>query len=671
MLEGSARESLRELVVFSGDHEPLIFRRRRGSARADEERIYLEHHSRQYVERLAASGVNWYRMHFFKGFGLKHERQEIDLAAGLAALCHECGIRVELYTQFGTLQYETFLDEVPESRDWVQVNQLGQPITITYGHQDFRWMPCVSRDGYWRYLQEVVRVGIEEVGADGFGFDNVALGTEPESCHCPACREGFVRFLKEKYRTDGPEGRAAARERFGFDVLDYVAPPTWNRWCQPVDYRVIISPVTQEWVQFRCEMQRRRFEQMERHIRSLSDEVVIEYNVYPPWGTNAAFWHGIDMARLLPHLDAFWNERDFGCQYTDDGRLLHRTHAYKLARAAGKFTFTSHQGRTAQHAKLAAAESLVFNSGLLGAAAAGMADLKQLRKDRPELFTGRPLGQVAMFESSRSLANNSVDTHYTSVLVTQALLAGHVPFELMFGEELPGLGAVKVLVLPDVECLPDAMAATIIDYVRVGGGLVATDCTGWYDHWRRLRPANVLEELFGRMPDLPSGGSPSSYDGPLKGPQGQTIRHQTGRGRAVYIPRVEPVQPFSYRQEDWRIDQKYWHRPENWRQIAADVTWAAGDELAFRLEGPEWIVADAHILADGSTAVHLLNYKPDQPSPGMRLFLKGRSSTASIVSPGCDVGRLSVRQEPGWTAVEVPAFDYYAIVHLAPLATAQ
>jgi len=660
MFDCTARESLKGVVVFAGEHEPLIFRRRRGSARVDEQQRYLDSHTPEHVRKLADAGVTWYRMHFFKGFGLKHEAEEIELARRLTELFHEYGIRVELYTQYGTLQYETFLDECPEASDWVQTNELGQPITITYGQQDFRWMPCVCRDGYWEYLKEVLRIGIEQIGADGFGFDNVALGTEPESCHCDNCRRAFVDYLKSKYSLDTPEGKASAKERFGFDVLDHIRPPTWNRWSQPVDYRVVISPVIQEWVDFRCESLRRRFAQTHDYIRSLSEEVVIEHNVYAPWGTNAAFWNGIDMPRLLPYLDAFWNERDFSCDYTKDERLLHRTHAYKLARAAGKVVFTSHGRGRSGSGKIAAAECLAFNSGVLGGAG-GMSELKSLRADRPELFTGRALGEVAMLESSRSLATNSVDTHYASVLATQALMAGHVPFELVLDEDLADIGRCRLLILPDVECVSNDMAEIIINYVRSGGGLVMTDRTGWYDQWRRLRPENVLTKMFGVLPSLPprSGGR---YNSPQPGPECDPIRAELGQGRAAYLGRLIPKVPFSYDQSDWRIDRKYRHRPTNWKQFVEQALWA-GRELSFSMIGPEWIVADVHVLADSSMSVHLLNYKSNKAVSGLSITLKGRpGSEASLVRPGHEDIPLSARQGEDGVTIEVPGFDYYAIL---------
>lgn len=145
MLEGSARAALRKPFVMSGNQEPLIFMRRAGYAGAGFAERYLAGHSEEAVKRMADSGITRFRMHFFKGFGLKHERPEIDMSVRMSELCHKHGIRVQLYTQWGTLQYETFKDEVPDVENWVQINYLGVPCIIIYGHHGFRWRLCTTR----------------------------------------------------------------------------------------------------------------------------------------------------------------------------------------------------------------------------------------------------------------------------------------------------------------------------------------------------------------------------------------------------------------------------------------------------------------------------------------------------------------------------------------------
>jgi hypothetical protein len=213
MRKGRDLGVLERPLVIAGSHEPLIFRRRTGYASAYE------------AEGLARRGVTWVRSHFFKGFGLAAEREEIEMARRFVETCHRHGLKVELYTQFGTLQYEAFLAEEPGMLSWCAVGLDGQPWTITYGHHDFRAQPCLVRQGYWRYFEKVLEAGLQ-IGGDGFGFDNVCNTKTPDICYCPECRRAFVEHLKARYRPDTPEGARRAEERFGFAVLDHVRLPT-------------------------------------------------------------------------------------------------------------------------------------------------------------------------------------------------------------------------------------------------------------------------------------------------------------------------------------------------------------------------------------------------------------------------------------------------------------
>jgi len=657
MLKGSAIESLNGVFYYTGSHEPLMFRRRTWGGVADEEERFKYEHSEEAVKAIAKRGITWIRWHFFKGFGLKHEAEEIEMTKKFTKLCHEHDIRVQLYTQWGTLQYETFLDEEPDVEKWVQVDFMGQHPSVNYGPQMFRWLPCATRDGYWEYLKKVVEVGIKEVHGDGFGFDNVGLAGEPASCHCPDCRAGFVKFLKEKYRVDTEAGRALAKERFGFSLLDHIQPPVYTKWVQPIGCYNIQNPVMQEWTEFRCETVRMRLEQMQKHIRLLSKDVVIEYNVYPAYGFNAAFWGGVDMVRVMPYLDAFFNEQDRLAEYTDDGRLINRTRSYKLARASGKKVFIVHgHGRSPEQRLLSGAESMVFNSGLIGGVeyltskgAKGcpeMDDLFRFRRDCPELFGGKPDGEVAFFESARSLSYSSIEVHYSNVLAYQGLTAGHIPFEIVSDEKLSGVDNFKVLVLPNVECITDEMRDRIVSYVKSGGGFVMTDHSGMYDKWRRRLPQNALAVLFSEE---------------LKG---DVVRAEAGRGRVVYIPKLQEVRPYSYRPEDWYIDPRHWHRPKNWKELVSSVIWAAGGKFDFSVKAPEWIVTDPQSPATGGKAIHILNYKAGRTPKGVTLTLKwnGKTPSATLYQSACEPKAVKTRAGKAVTTITLPAFGYYGVV---------
>jgi beta-galactosidase len=269
-------------MIQVGKHEPLSFRRRTGNCRTNEIEIWQREHSEEVVEKLAARGINWVRTHFYKGNGLKAEASEMELTRQFVQLCHQHGLKVQLYTQFGTLQYETLLAEHPDMESWACVNEHSEFVRIRYGHQGFRYKPCFVREGYWKFYKTVLRKGIQDIQGDGFGFDNVEGPSEPDSCHCPECRAAFVTFLKQRYPT--PQ---AAEERFGFPVLDHITPPVFNHLNPPITCRIVKDPVMQEWMEFRCENMRRRFEEIWNFAKKLKPDMMLEYNVYPPTARTA------------------------------------------------------------------------------------------------------------------------------------------------------------------------------------------------------------------------------------------------------------------------------------------------------------------------------------------------------------------------------------------------
>ncbi len=643
---------LTEPVVLCGNHEPLIFRRRTGNAAAWEAERFAYEHSEDLVKKLAARGTTWVRTHFFKGYGLEAEREEIEMTRAFTELCHAHGIKVELYTQWGTLQYETFLTEAPEMLDWCAVNEDGRHTSITYGHQDFRYKPCVTREGYWSYLKKVLEVGIKHVKADAFGFDNVGHPSEPESCHCDECRRAFREYLKAKYRVDTPAGRARATERFGFAALDHVEPPRFNRWNPMVIYRVLKNPVMQEWLEFKCDAVARRFEETWRFIKGLKRDMVVEYNVLGDFGCNNAWYGGTDIHRLLPWADAFWNERAPNYPGWSPGKPFHhRVHPLKLGQAYDAVVFDWHAGKTAEERKLSLAEGLAFNQGhvsgfgymvdFANGSFPEADDVIAFRRANGALFDGaRSAAQVGLVEHARSLNYDCVQTQYSQVLAFASLLAAHQPFNLVPEILAADLKRHDAIVLANAKFLSDAEAKTVLDYVRSGGTAVVTDETGLYDDWARRRREGALA-------------------GMLKGERGEF-----GKGRFVYIPRLEPVTPFVDVPSEWEIDPDKWHLPKNFKAFADAVRWALGGRARVEVSGPTGLVAEANAMKDGRLIVHLLNYNLRSPARNASVTVRGHVTAATLCSPWAKPKTLRLRKTRDGFVVPVGTVARYAILEL-------
>ncbi|MGA2068629.1 MAG: hypothetical protein ABSG86_26900 [Thermoguttaceae bacterium] len=656
------------LIDAGGTHEGYLFTVRRGGQRLDARRQYEHAQSAEVIQGLARQGVEVFHTHLYKGFGMAAEKAEMEDAVRVAAIAHRAGMKVDSYIQWNSLMYETFFAEEPRAKDWVERDALGQPILLTYGYQQsFRYRPCFANREYLDYLKRVVRFAVEEVKTDFIHFDNFDLNPEPESCHDATCTAGFREFLRRKYT---PQER---RERLGFDNVDFVNPPQWNGGNRPDAMRVIFDPVIQEWIDYRCQVMADALRQMAGYARSLNPEVAIEINPGGVTGDNRAWAHGIDHARLLPLTDAFWSEEGNTPGLAADGRLVSRIRSYKLARAFHNIMLTYVAGDP-----LAMAESLAFNqtfgcAGFVGTATGnGALDAETLRylafyRRHRELFRGtRDAGGVAVFRSYPSITYDHFRTQLSAVLTEQALIQARVPFELVTDDGLADLSRLKVLILPDAECLADAQLAAIAGFVAGGGGLVAIGQAGLYDQWRRGRVTPGLSRLIdGQKPG-------SSYEEDPLGAEsgGAATRREVGRGRSVYLPALRFDGPLPQPGRYFGVSNRYWKRPANWEELVDAVRWAARDELPVRVDGPPYLVANLVAQpAEHRLLLHLVNYQrpattsggaryPGRPIAGATVRCRVPPERVRIYSPDAEVVTAAVGPDGSF---RLPAIGTYAI----------
>jgi len=588
------------LIDAGGSHEPYIFVVRRGGERLDARKDYEWNQSEELIRTLHGQGIEVFHTHLYKGFGMAAEKPEMEDARRAAAIAHRYGMKVDSYIQWNTMMYETFFAEEPRAKDWIQRDISGLPILLVYGYQQsYRYRPCFTHQEYLDYLKQIVRYAIEEVKTDFIHFDNFDLNPEPDSCHCPACVEGFRAFLRAKYT---PERR---RERFGFENVDYVNPPQWNRQNRPEKMAIIFDPALQEWIDFRCQVMADALRQMAAYIRSLNPEVAVEINPHGITGGNRAWENAIDHARLLTSTDVFWTEEENPCVYLPDGRLISKIRSYKLARAFSNILLAY-----IEDSPVAMAESLAFNQTLGFAGTAPLppsilAHVAFYRKNRELYLDTKDVASVGVLRSYASITYHHGRAQLSAILVEQALIQSRIPFHLVFDEPLPDLSKLTVLVMPDSECLSDQQLARIRNFVEGGGGLVVIGQAGLYDEWRRLRPEPGLEGL------IDGQAAARDYEEEVQETiaGGASQRKTYGKGRVAYLPAVQFDGPLSEAEAYFNISNRFWKRPRNWEEIVKAVRWAANADLPLEVSGPDFLVAN---LVEQPThqrrLIHLVNY---------------------------------------------------------------
>ncbi len=594
------------LITAGGLHEPYIFVLRRGGESLAARKIHDWNQSETLIRKLKDQGVEVFHTHFYKGFGMAAEMPEMLETKRAAEIAHHYGMRVDTYLQWNTMMYEAFFAEEPRARDWIQRDVSGLPILLTYGYQQsFRYRPCFSNPEYLAYLKKIVRFAVEEVKTDFIHFDNFDLNPEPDSCHSPSCVNGFRNYLKARYT---PE---KLRQRFGFENVDHINPPQWNRDNPPEKMAIIFDPAIQEWIDFRCQVMADALREMSEYAKSLNPQVAIEINPHGITGGNRAWMSGIDHSRLLTSTDAYVTEEEnFAEYFPGDGRLVSKIRSYKLARAYDNVLMTQ------SPSEVATAEKLAFNQ-TIGTAGSGefpsgrlpsyMVDTIAFYRKHRDLFVGtHDLAIVGVLRSYASIAYHNARAQLSAILVEQALIQSRIPFHLIFDEPLPDLSKLKVLILPDSECLSDDQIAKLRSFVENGGGLIATGMAGLYDEWRRLRVEPGLKGLA-------DGQAPASaYEedvGELKISPGLPVRKLVGKGRVVYFPGIPFDGPLPKMEEYFTIDNRFWKRPANWEELISEIRWAANSEMPVEISGPEFLAANLVGQPDKQREmVHLVNY---------------------------------------------------------------
>jgi hypothetical protein len=583
------------VVLKGSNQEPLIFQLRRGGVTRKTEENYLQSHSAQNVKEIKEFGGTFFMSHVNKGFGLEAEKPEIELAKKLAPLLHENGIKMGTYVG-SSIGYETFLVEQPEAEEWLVPDYLGEP--VTYGEQYYRRRPYFPHPGYRNYIKQVIKIAINDIGSDLIHFDNPANQAVPAVFHHPMAIKEFREFLKNKY---SPE---KLKERIGFSDVSKVVPPAFPN---PGSFQTFDDPVTQEWIDFRCQKLADYYKEMADYIRSLNPEVAVENNPHGITGANRAWESSVDFPRLLANTDVFWCEDGNPASVTENGILISNIRSYKLGRTFNNIVFNSVDG-----SPIMAAETMAYNPYSFTSPSNSLKKYVTFYHDQFEHYGNtKNVADVAILRSFPSMAYSNYSTHQSTILFEQVLIQCKIPFDIIFDDNLKDLSKYSVLVLANQECLGDNQLELIREFVKQGGGLVATENTSLYDDWRRNRLSFGLKDLFGL--ERPSAVRIRNQDGALEsieelelGQSGNTIKTQFGKGKVAYIPMIEPSMN---RPRTASMTNRYWKLPVNYLEMVNAIKWASGTDLSIDVQAPLTVTIELTEQKDkDKMMVHLINY---------------------------------------------------------------
>jgi len=276
------------------------------------------------------------------------------------------------------------------------------------------------------------------------------------------------------------------------------------------------------------------------------------------------------------------------------------------------------------------------------------------------------IADVGVLHSYSTLAFNNDRPYQSLYLFEQTLIQGKVLFDIIYDEDLKDLSGYKVLVLADVECLSDEKQELIRNFVKNGGGLVATEHTSLYTEFRNRKRDFGMKDLF--QTSAPRYLLSKYPEGILDVP---VMKNNFGDGRVVYIPEVIPAIP---KPETVEMRSHYWKLPINWKELIGSVKWAGFGELTIETDAPETVTIELTEKQDQSSIMlHMLNYNVDQDTviKNIRIDLKisgGREiSEAEMLSPDLKNPRnLNFQFTQNLVSFTVPELRVYdlIVIHL-------
>jgi hypothetical protein len=202
--------------------------------------------------------------------------------------------------------------------------------------------------------------------------------------------------------------------------------------------------------------------------------------------------------------------------------------------------------------------------------------------------------------------------------------------------------------------------------VAAGGGVVATEQTGLYDAWRRIRVEPGLKRLLEGQTQAQGSNSKSAEISVGREPQ----RKRFGSGRTAYIPAIEFDGPMPPDQPYFTVGTEFWKRPKNWQDIVDAIIWVAGEKLPVSVTAPDFVVMNLlEQTAKRRRIIHLVNYDPERNPSVANISIRcttpeGKPATAvRFYAPDADDGqRVEFRVEGAEAVFTAPNLYAYGVV---------
>ena len=482
-------------------------------------------HGEELIAKASSLGVDTVYCHFFKGFGLRHERTEMARTKEFAKIAHACGVKVLGYCQMNSLYYETMLDEAPDLANWTVRNFDGS--VGTYGTAYYRWSPCVESREFVDYLKKTIRYGMEEIGLDGFHFDN----SYARDCHCERCQNAFRDYLAATV----PAPRAIC----GLADFRHVRIPP--KGAQTALGQERHDPLLLWRQKFRHAQIARFHKEIFDYVKSFGADKQVLHN--PGFGRYDFDSRSLDVSIEPDSCNVLMAENDRFVRANPDGKLVTQTVAYKLGRRFGFRVFDSSWPKVSEvdwmepHVGIPRdADSIrrFYAQGMIYGDIAGCPWLVRSTKRGSEVILDDPIQTeearraFTFYKANRERLYDTVpsaqthllyatDTFYgwsymasgfhSFVSASERLNGEAVPYTIAAEGDIASMKCGELLVLPDIRFLSKRLYDAIAAAGRRGVKILPLGLAGLYDENGIERakddPVVGLAEVANRTREIP------------------------------------------------------------------------------------------------------------------------------------------------------------------------
>jgi len=272
-------------------------------------------------------------------------------------------------------------------------------------------------------------------------------------------------------------------------------------------------------------------------------------------------------------------------------------------------------------------------------------------------YTGtEEVHDVAVLRNWPSMAYSINAAYVPATLMEQVLIQHRVPFDLLFDEQLAQLNGYAAVILAGQECVSDAQAHQLLEYVRNGGTLIVAGNTAEYNEWRERRRVNPL---------VPS--------------------RSEGRGRIVAIPQIvradargprnaeaaqDPEPGAPSRRGGERMTPVQWVLPKNHEEIYSAIVACLPRGLSLVADAPLTTIAELLTRPESrETIAHFINFDRTRLQPfdaAVRKQFSGPVKSVECFTPDADDAVKVTFEDAGERVkLKVPHLRRYSMIVIA------